>query len=212
MSNTSFLREACVQTLHEAISAEKNGADLIELCAHLEFDGLTPSRDLIKTVLKELSIPVKVMVRPRKGDFVYNKDDVNDIRRDISLCQSLGVSEIVFGATNSGQLDIELIQKVANWSKDMQITIHKAIDTVIDPFLDIEKLKPIPNVKSILSSGQSQTAWEGIDTLLKMKDYCGTKINLIAAGKVTSSNINEIHNKLDLTHYHGRRIVNLEGN
>ena len=66
-----FLKESCVESLSEAISAEKNGANLIELCAKLNEDGLTPSANLIKDVQSNIMIPIKVMIRPRKGDFEY---------------------------------------------------------------------------------------------------------------------------------------------
>ena len=37
-----MLVEACVETLEEALQAEKNGAHRIELCSRLDLDGLTP--------------------------------------------------------------------------------------------------------------------------------------------------------------------------
>ena len=57
-----IIREACVETLDEAILAEKKGADRVELCSRLELDGLTPKRKLVKQVLSALSIPIKIMM------------------------------------------------------------------------------------------------------------------------------------------------------
>ena len=45
-----IIKEVCVDTFIDAINAEKNGADSIELCGRLDLDGLTPSRRLIKKV------------------------------------------------------------------------------------------------------------------------------------------------------------------
>ena len=42
-----IIKEVCVDSLEEALKAEKNGANRIELCGRLDLDGLTPSRDLI---------------------------------------------------------------------------------------------------------------------------------------------------------------------
>ena len=46
-----LIKEACVETVEQAIKAEKNGADQIELCSRLDLDGLTPDFDVIRKVL-----------------------------------------------------------------------------------------------------------------------------------------------------------------
>ena len=66
----SYIREACVESLEQAFIAEKNGANRIELCADLDVEGLTPSRELILSVNSQLNIPVHVLIRPRSGYFV----------------------------------------------------------------------------------------------------------------------------------------------
>jgi len=204
-----FLKESCVESLSEAILAEKNGANLIELCADLANEGLTPKAKLIKDVQENISIPIKVMIRPRKGNFQYSENDVKAIQKDIKTALELGINEIVFGATKDGNLDIELIKQVAHWAKPMQITIHKAIDTVAKPIEDIKKLLKISNITSILTSGQQNTAFEGIEMLKLMKEACGDRITIIPAGKVTHENVESLHKILNLKHYHGRKIVDL---
>jgi copper homeostasis protein len=59
------------------MKTEKNGATQIELCADLANDGLTPDYDLIKEVKSKVKIPVKVMIRPRAGNFVYTIREIN---------------------------------------------------------------------------------------------------------------------------------------
>ena len=49
------------------------GADRIELCSSLHEDGLTPERKTITSVLKAITIPVKIMIRRRPGNFVIVK-------------------------------------------------------------------------------------------------------------------------------------------
>ena len=51
------------------MNAEIRGADRIELCSRLDLDGLTPSKELVKRLVSDLTIPIKVMVRPRKVIF-----------------------------------------------------------------------------------------------------------------------------------------------
>ena len=69
-----YIKEACVETLEQAVIAERKGADRLEFCAYLAFDGLTPAPDLVKAVLNVVNIPVRVMIRPRNGNFVYNEE------------------------------------------------------------------------------------------------------------------------------------------
>ena len=65
------IKEVCVESLEDAVIAEKNGANRIELCGRLDLDGLTPSRKLIKETFSVLKIPIRVMIRPKHSSFVY---------------------------------------------------------------------------------------------------------------------------------------------
>ena len=74
-----LIKESCVETYDEAINAESRGADRIEVCSRLDLDGLTPSKELVKRLVNDLTIPIKVMVRPRSGDFCYNDEEINGV-------------------------------------------------------------------------------------------------------------------------------------
>ncbi len=47
-----LLLEACVESLNEAILAEKLGAHRLELCSRLDLDGLTPDYNLIENEIE----------------------------------------------------------------------------------------------------------------------------------------------------------------
>ena len=67
-------------------------ADRVELCSRLDLDGLTPSRSIIKEAINSLTIPVKVMIRPKDGGFIYSKKDITKMKSEIDFCKSIGVS------------------------------------------------------------------------------------------------------------------------
>ena len=69
-----FIKEACVENLDQALKAEAKGADRIELCTHLDLEGLTPSRELIVEASQQLNIPLRIMIRPRGGNFLYSAE------------------------------------------------------------------------------------------------------------------------------------------
>jgi copper homeostasis protein len=73
--------EICVDSVHGARAAANAGAARIELCTNLLEGGVTPSLGLIRqarAVLDSISSGTKLMViiRPRGGDFVYTKDEM----------------------------------------------------------------------------------------------------------------------------------------
>ena len=76
-----MVKEACVGSYSEAVSAEKRGADRVELCDNLDVGGTTPSYGTIKTTVEKLKIPVFVMIRPRGGNFCYNKNEVEIMKK-----------------------------------------------------------------------------------------------------------------------------------
>lgn len=52
-----YLLEISVETVERAVAAERGGADRVELCADLSVGGLTPSRELLRSVRENARIP-----------------------------------------------------------------------------------------------------------------------------------------------------------
>lgn len=204
----NIIIEGCVETLPECIMAEERGADRLELCADLAHDGLTPSKALIMEVGSKVNIPVKVMIRPRKGNFVYSEPEIKEMEESILFCKEAGVFGVVFGVlTPEHGLDIGRIEQLTALAKPLNVTIHKAIDDVVDPIGDLEKLSRIPGVDAVLTSGKRPTALEGSDRLRQMIEIGGNKVKVIVAGKVSNENIDQLHQRIGAEEYHGRKIV-----
>ena len=201
-----FIKEACVETLEQCIRAEKLGASRIELCADLVYDGLTPALSLIRDAQKNLSIPIRVMIRPRPGDFVYSSAEIEVMKLSIRDCIESGVDGVVFGVcTKYGELDIEAICTLTTAAKPLKVTIHKAIDVCTDPVAELSKLQNL-GIDSVLSSGKAPTAKEGLAMLQEMVRAAGN-IEIVACGKVTDENLAEIDQLIGAPAYHGKKIV-----
>jgi copper homeostasis protein len=203
------LLEACVETYGQAILAEERGAHRIELCAQLEHGGLTPDPELVKVLLQILKIPIKVMVRPRPGDFVYSADEIAQMAEEISLFKEMGISEIVLGVLDeNGSVYIEQLEYLAEIASPMAITFHKAIDETADPLSELERMTSLPqNINAILTSGKQPTAQQGHALLKAMVKRFHHRFTIIAAGKVTDENVMKLHQLIGAREYHGRRIV-----
>lgn len=203
-----YIKEACVEGLAQAQNAEKQGADRLELCAHLELDGLTPDFETIKSVCHACKIPIRVMIRPKGGGFIYSDAEFLEMKQSIQLCKELGVEGVVFGITTSdNRLDIERIKELVQVASPLKVTIHKAIDSVTNPLEELGKLLKIEGIDAVLTSGKGQTWDEGQELLQKMVEKARKRIEVIACGKVTNENIEEVHKRIQSTAYHGKLIV-----
>lgn len=114
--NKKFIFEACVETIQQAVKAQEQGANRIELCADLAKGGTTPSIGLIKKCSKILTIPIYVIIRPRGGDFLYSKEEVDIMLYDIDIVKKLKLKNVegfVLGLLNDrNELDTENIEKL----------------------------------------------------------------------------------------------------
>ena len=203
-----IIKEACVDNINDAINAFKLGANRLEYCSKLDEDGLTPSKEELISIKKLVSIPIRVMVRPHSKSFNYRESDILEMKSTIEFCKSQNFDGVVFGCLKTNfELDIDLISKLANYSKPLNVIIHKAIDFTQSPLESLKELIELKTVNGVLSSGGAATAELGIKTLKKMVDIAPLNFEIIAAGKITDSNIDEIHKKICSGFYHGKKIV-----
>jgi len=205
-----LIKESCVETYDEAIYAESQGADRIELCSRLDLDGLTPSKELVKRLVSDLTIPLKVMVRPRKGDFCYSNEEINQMHNDILDFKSLGVFGVVFGALEDDKtVDINVVNELVSTSNGLDVTFHKAIDQTNDLLDAYKNLLLHTKINSVLTSGGAKSAVHGYKTLKKMLNIKSGRTRIIIAGSITHENFPEVHNLIGGVEYHGRRIIDI---
>ena len=207
-SSRPAILEACVETIQQGLLAEENHANRIEFCHRLDLGGVTPDHDLIRTAVNTIKIPVKIMIRPRGGNFIYSDSEVDIMKSDIKYCKSIGVEEVVLGAlNNNGGVDDRLTQMLANLAIPMKVTFHKAIDSVSNFMSSLKILSTMENIDSVLTSGTKENALAGKEYIkLASKEFSG-ELNIIAAGSINNNNLNEIHSELNMKEYHGKKIV-----
>ncbi len=200
--------EACVETFEEALKAESLGADRIELCDDLSVGGITPSYELLDSVLKQLKIPVMVMIRPRGGNFVYTTSEIKVMKQSIDVCKTLNVTGVVFGILDKhNHIDMDDTRFLAEYASPLEITFHKAIDDTPDPVRSAEMLIAIKGISRILTSGGKDTALEGVENINEMSKVTAGHLKILAAGRITNENLREISGILDVEEFHGRKIV-----
>ena len=78
----------------------------LELCANLMIGGTSPDEDLFRMVRERVSVPVRVLLRPRCGDFLYTESEFELLCRQVKRFAALGADGIVIGVlTPEGDLD-----------------------------------------------------------------------------------------------------------
>jgi len=208
MESKKQIFEACVETLEDALVAEQRGANRIELCSALDQDGLTPSPELTKKCVQNLSIPVMAMVRPRGGNFVYTEAEILQMESEIEFFKQSGVAGVVFGLlTDDSTIDVENTRRLAKLAFPLEVTFHKAIDYSSDILKSFQELNTIDGIMRVLTSGGMDTAWNGRHILKQMQELPNRRIKIIAAGKVLPENRTQITEFTGATELHGKRIV-----
>ena len=203
-----IIKEACVGKLEQAKMAEYYNADRVEICSRLDLDGLTPDRPTIEETISSLSIPVKVMIRPKSDNFIYSDLETIKMESDIEFCKGIGVNEVVFGMLNEeNHIDIDLTQRLAKRAFPMNITFHKAIDYTGDIMLELKNLSKVKEITSILTSGGEDSAIDGQNMIKDIIHNFSPRFNIIVAGSITDQNFEMVHSSIDAKEYHGQNIV-----
>ena len=90
-----YMLECCVDSVESAIAAAEGGADRMELCAALVIGGISPSLALFEQVKENCNVPVRVLLRPRFGDFLYSDYEFQIIKREVELFRKAGAEGVV---------------------------------------------------------------------------------------------------------------------
>ena len=203
-----LIKEVCIDSFDQALIAEKRGASRLEICSQLNFDGLTPRLDDVDKIIKKISIPIKVMIRSRKGNFIYNEREVSFMEKEIGLFKAMGVKEFVFGAlTKLKTIDLDVTKRLMAKVNPMRVTFHKAIDYTDDIMKQLEVLSDIQGITSILTSGGEKTAIEGTDRINQIVKKFGSRFNIIAAGSITNKNLETLSKQIKTSEFHGKAIL-----
>lgn len=202
--------EICVDTVHSAIAAERGGAQRVELCAALSEGGLTPSAGLIELTRKHIGIDLHVLIRPRRGDFLYSKPELEMMKKDIEMARKLGADGVVLGVLKKdGGVDVARTRALLAQAGPLSVTFHRAFDMTPDPFQALEELKKI-GVDRLLTSGQQKTAIAGAGLIRELVKAAGEELIVMPGGGINDENIGELLKRTGASAYHASARSRLE--
>ena len=188
------LLEVCVDSLASARAAIAGGADRLELCSALIAGGLTPYVHLLEQIRKESDIPIRCLMRPRAGDFLYEPDEIAMMASQIRTLKAAGAGGFVIGCLSAnGDLDAEAMKPLIESAGGSGLTLHRCIDVSRDP-VETYRTAHLLGIDTVLTSGAASSCMGGLYTigvLLSLRDSMNGPEVLIGAG-VKASVIREI--------------------
>ena len=186
--------EICAGSLESCIAARDGGAQRVELCSALSLGGITPSYGVIALAKEKTDLDINVLIRPRGGDFLYTREEMEVMKKDIETCAKLKVNGVVFGALDKyGNVDLEFCRPLALLAKSLELsfTFHRAIDRSSNILKSVEDVISL-GAQIILTSGGAVTAFEGLSTIKEMAKIASGRITIMPGSGINSSNIMEI--------------------
>ena len=192
-----MILEVCVDSTASALAAKRGGADRLELCADLIVGGTTPSLALVRQVKAETGLPVRALLRPRFGDFCYDRYELAQMAETAAALVQAGADGIVTGVlTPEGELDVDALRPIYAAARaaakaagrPVVCTLHRAFDVCKDPFAALEAAKAL-NLGTILTSGQAASAPAGASLLRRLVEAAGPDLEILVGAGVTPANL-----------------------
>jgi copper homeostasis protein len=198
----SALLEVCAFNIQSCLIAQRAGAVRVELCDNPVEGGTTPSYGAIKQVRERLDIKLYPIIRPRSGNYFYDADEFEIMRRDIELCKELGCDGISVGVgTIDAEIDTERMKRVAEWAYPMGVTCNRVFDGTPDPFKSLEELIAC-GCERVLTSGQKSAAPDAADLLAKLVEQAGERIIIMPGAGIKSSNVAQLRKACGAREFH----------
>jgi copper homeostasis protein len=203
------LEIACFN-IESAIIAQHAGANRIEFCADMNVGGITPKLGDFIFLKSKIHIPIYVMIRPRGGNFVYSKQEFEQMKNDTLHFKNAGADGFVFGILTENK-EVNSIQnkELVELANPLPCTFHRAFDETNNQMEALDIVIEC-GFRTILTSGNAKNALEGIAVLkavaLKSKD----KICIMPGGGVRATNIEILKENIPTNWFHSSAVLQNE--
>ncbi len=209
-----IIKEFCAENFTNIPNAIASGANRIELCDNLAVGGTTVSKGVMTETVSycaEKNIPVRTIIRPRGGNFVYTDTEIKIMESDIYEAKQIGADGIVVGCLNEANwIDEEAMNILLDAADGMQVTFHMAFDEMSrdNQFKAIDWLSERHVDRILTHGGMAGTPIEkNLEYINDLISYANNRIILLPGGGITHENMDSVLSFLQVKEIHGTRIV-----
>ncbi len=201
--------EVCVDSFESAMAAIRGGADRLELCGCLLVGGITPELELLEQIRQVSDIQIRCLMRPRFGDFLYTKEEVDRMARQIQRLGEAGADGFVIGCLDAeGNLDLKQMQQLVKAANGKGLTLHRAFDVSRDG-LETARQAAQLGIDTILTSGQESSCWKGREFIGRLLEE-PLPLTIMPGAGVNAKVIGDLKQLYPLTTFHmsGKKTLN----
>jgi copper homeostasis protein len=186
------LLELCCFDFESILLAAEMGVPSIEVCRDYEQGGLWPGEEALKAARRAFPGWLRVMIRPRPGDFRYEDCDTSVLLTQAQIAMDLGADGLTFGVVDSGDgLGTNMVDALLEVVQGRaELTFHRAFDLLQQPEHHLEVLASMGFAR-VLSSGGQGRAIDHIDRLSHWQQLAGDGLDVVAAGGVRATQLQQ---------------------
>lgn len=193
----------------DAIEAERGGASRLEIIRDFARGGLTPPFELVRDILAAVTVPVRVMLRESEGYTVAGEDEIEKLCVAARDLPALQIDGVVLGFLRDGEIDVDLTRRVLACAPNVKATFHHAFEETRNPFASIEKLKQLPQIDRLLTSGGSGDWPQRSVRLARYERAAQPQIKILAGGGLNKEAIRAVCEATGIREFHVGRAARL---
>lgn len=193
-----FLLETIASSVADAVEAEAGGAGRIEFCIGLAGGGFTPPVSMVREALREVTIPVRVMVCDHASYETPGQEELRRLQDSMRAFAELDIAGVVIGFARGDLLDASTVRDLIACAPHLRVTFHRVFERLADPLGAINELKTVPQVDRILlATGE----WD------RLAKAAAPRISLIAGGGLRAPDFQRLLRTTSIREFHTGRAV-----
>jgi copper homeostasis protein len=202
----NHLEIACFN-MESAIIAQQAGANRIEFCADMNAGGVTPKLEEFILLKTKIHIPIFVMIRPKGGNFIYSKEEFEQMKKDILHFKNADANGFVFGILTENK-EVNTIQNKAlvELANPLPCSFHRAFDEINDQMEALDSIIEC-GFRTILTSGNAKNAMEGLSSLKALALKANNKICIMPGGGVRANHIEILKENIRTNWFHSSAVL-----
>lgn len=194
--------EVIVCSVADALEAEQGGADRLEIVRDLDRGGMTPGLNLVRSIRREVSLPLRVMLRESEDNCLHRDGTFHRLCAMAFELQQIGVDGIVAGFLHNKGADMEMMHELLDTAPRLCATFHHAFDEAESPVAVISQLKKIAQIDCVLTSGGSGTLLEQAANLELYRQQALDEITILAGGGLNEEAIRFLCARTGIREFH----------